>query len=63
MATAIVNWQLDLAVEARRCPLRSRAGEEEKEEEEGEGEEKEKKEEKQILIKSKNPRLAGGKQG
>ena len=45
-------------VEARRCPLRSRAGKEEDEEEEKEGKEEE---EQQPLIKS-NPHLAGGNQ-
>ena len=48
----------ELAVEVRRCPLRSRAGKEEEEKEEEE--EEEEKEEKQPLIKSNNPHLAVG---
>ena len=56
MPNAIVNWQLELAVEVRRCTLRSRAGKEE------EDKEKKEKEEKQPLIKSNNPHLAGGEQ-
>ena len=51
MPNAIVNWQLELAAEVRRCPLLSRAGKEEEQKEE---------EEKQPLIKSNNPHLAGG---
>ena len=61
MPSATVNWQLELAVEVRRCPLRSQAGkEEEKERKEKEREEKEEEEkEKQSVIKSNNPHLAG----
>ena len=60
MPSATVNWQLELAVEVRRCPLRSQAGkEEEKERKEKEREEKEGEKEKQSVIKSNNPHLAG----
>ena len=54
MPSATVNWQLELAVAVRRCPLRSQAGKEE----EKEREEKEEEKEKQSVIKSNNPHLA-----
>ena len=44
MPSATVNWQLELAVAVRRCPLRSQAGKEEEKE-------------KQSVIKSNNPHL------
>ena len=50
MPTAIVNWQLELAVEFRRRPLRSRAGKEEYEEKEDEQKEKEEEEEQPLIF-------------
>ena len=58
MPTAIVNWQLELAVEVQRCLLRSPSGKEEDEQEEREDENEKEKE--QLVIESNNPHLASG---